>query len=137
MLPWQSWQIYVGLCLLSICEAFILSAFNSFMSKYVQNQFGLSTKGSSIIMGCLIVPAGFLGIISGGYFVKRYQLSTFQLLLLIQSCLSLSLLFSAGFILVNDPVKIAGINFPYRTDPAQRTTLLDRAKTRVQGLDFE
>ncbi|KAI5698482.1 hypothetical protein M8J75_007523 [Diaphorina citri] len=125
--------IYVGLCLLSICEAFILSAFNSFMSKYVQNQFGLSTKGSSIIMGCLIVPAGFLGIISGGYFVKRYQLSTFQLLLLIQSCLSLSLLFSAGFILVNDPVKIAGINFPYWSDPAQRTTLLDRAKTRVQG----
>ncbi|XP_008477433.1 uncharacterized protein LOC103514340 [Diaphorina citri] len=84
-------------------------------------------------MGCLIVPAGFLGIISGGYFVKRYQLSTFQLLLLIQSCLSLSLLFSAGFILVNDPVKIAGINLPYWSDPAQRTTLLDRAKTRVQG----
>uniref|UniRef100_A0A8D9BMG3 Solute carrier organic anion transporter family member 4A1 n=1 Tax=Cacopsylla melanoneura TaxID=428564 RepID=A0A8D9BMG3_9HEMI len=57
--------IFTGLSLVSICEAYILSSFNSFMSKYVQNQFGLSTEGSSIIMGCLIVPAGFLGIISG------------------------------------------------------------------------
>ncbi|KAL1453032.1 hypothetical protein WDU94_007208 [Cyamophila willieti] len=84
------------------------------MSKYVQNQFGLSTEGSSIIMGCLIVPAGFLGIISGGYVIKHYQLSTFQLLVVIQTCLTLSLVFSGGFILVNEPVLFAGINKPYR-----------------------
>ena len=49
----------------------------TFLPKYIEHQFGLDNSMSNIYTGGVAIPGACLGIVLGGFLVKRFQINPF------------------------------------------------------------
>ncbi len=57
------------------CEITIISGFMTFLPKYIEHQFGLDNSMANIYTGGIAIPGACLGIVLGGFLVKRFQIN--------------------------------------------------------------
>lgn len=96
------------------CEIAIVSGFVVFLPKYIETQFGTSTSVANLFTGGIGIPGAVIGILMGGYLLKRFQLKPKGA---IQFVLGLNSLAICGlgifFFLGCDNQRIAGATLPY------------------------
>lgn len=76
----------------------------------------ISNKGLSPPPGVIIVPSAGVGIVLGGYIIKKLKLGARESAKLAMICSGVSLLcFSTLFIVGCESINLGGINIPYTT----------------------
>lgn len=107
-------DVYLVTCLGICCEIAIVSGFVVFLPKYLETQFGTTTSMANLFTGAIGIPGAVIGILTGGFLLKRFQLKpkgAIKLTLLLDS---LALLGFLSFLVLGcDNPKIAGATFPY------------------------
>ncbi|XP_075684385.1 solute carrier organic anion transporter family member 5A1 [Rhinoderma darwinii] len=99
-------------------ESAIVTAFITFIPKFIESQFGIPASSASIYTGLIIVPSAGVGIVLGGYIIKKLKLSARESAKLAMICSGVSLLcFSTLFIVGCESINLGGINIPYTTGP--------------------
>ncbi|XP_028834420.1 solute carrier organic anion transporter family member 5A1-like [Denticeps clupeoides] len=100
-------------------ECAIVTAFITFIPKFIESQFGIPASSASIYTGVVIVPSAGVGIVLGGYIIKRLKLGERESAKLAMICSAVSLLcFSTLFITGCDSINLGGINIPYTQGPS-------------------
>ncbi|XP_078254833.1 solute carrier organic anion transporter family member 5A1 [Rhinoraja longicauda] len=100
-------------------ESAIVTAFITFIPKFIESQFGIPASNASIYTGVVIVPSAGVGIILGGYIIKKLKLGARESAKLAMICSGVSLLcFSTLFIVGCESINLGGINIPYTTGPS-------------------
>uniref|UniRef100_A0A673LXZ4 Solute carrier organic anion transporter family member n=1 Tax=Sinocyclocheilus rhinocerous TaxID=307959 RepID=A0A673LXZ4_9TELE len=95
-------------------ECAIVTAFITFIPKFIESQFGVPASNASLI----IVPSAGVGIVLGGYIIKKLKLGEREAAKLAMICSGVSLLcFSTLFIVGCESINLGGINIPYTTGP--------------------
>ncbi|XP_062841923.1 solute carrier organic anion transporter family member 5A1 [Trichomycterus rosablanca] len=104
-------------------ESAIVTAFITFIPKFIESQFGIPASNASIYTGLIIVPSAGVGIFLGGYIIKKLKLGARESakLAMISSGVSL-LCFSTLFIVGCESINLGGINIPYTTGPTLTLT---------------
>ncbi|KAJ4921874.1 hypothetical protein JOQ06_024409, partial [Pogonophryne albipinna] len=104
-------------------ESAIVTAFITFIPKFIESQFGIPASSASIYTGVIIVPSAGVGIVLGGYIIKKLKLGARESAKLAMICSGVSLLcFSTLFIVGCDTINLGGINIPYTTGPTLTMT---------------
>ncbi|XP_030219345.1 solute carrier organic anion transporter family member 5A1a [Gadus morhua] len=99
-------------------ESAIVTAFITFIPKFIESQFGIPASSASIYTGVIIVPSAGVGIVLGGYIIKKLKLGARESAKLAMICSGVSLLcFSTLFIVGCESINLGGINIPYTTGP--------------------
>ncbi|KAB0362427.1 hypothetical protein FD754_006583 [Muntiacus muntjak] len=87
----------VFMCLvLSTCsEALITTGFATFLPKFIENQFGLSSSSAATLAGTVLIPGAALGQILGGVLVSKFKMTCKNIMkfALLTSVISLVLTF--------------------------------------------
>ncbi|KAM7390539.1 hypothetical protein PAMA_008617 [Pampus argenteus] len=118
-------------------ECAIVTAFITFIPKFIESQFGIPASNASIYTGLIIVPSAGVGIVLGGYIIKKLKLGARESAKLAMICSGVSLLcFSTLFIVGCESINLGGINIPYTTG-AQSEASQKKPRTRfaAPGLD--
>ncbi|CAF0871147.1 unnamed protein product [Rotaria sp. Silwood1] len=99
--------IYILSVLINSIENILVVSFTTFMVKYIESVFNISSSLSSILTGSIVVPAAVFGTITGGYLVRRFHMNIFQCiqLILISCFISLVALLSLIFIKCKSNIK--------------------------------
>ncbi|CAB1349621.1 unnamed protein product, partial [Coregonus sp. 'balchen'] len=106
-----------------IKECAIVTAFITFIPKFIESQFGIPASNASIYTGIIIVPSAGVGIVLGGYIIKKLKLGARESAKLAMICSGVSLLcFSTLFIVGCESINLGGINIPYTTGPTLTMT---------------
>ena len=105
--------VFVFLTLFQCCDSFIIAAFASFGPKYVENQFALEAGLAGALFGLVLLPAGLIGTVLGGWLVKRFHFACTDILKWETVQTILILVFSFILFLYCDPVQFAGVTAPY------------------------
>ncbi|XP_077365391.1 solute carrier organic anion transporter family member 5A1 [Festucalex cinctus] len=104
-------------------ECAIVTAFITFIPKFIESQFGIPASNASIYTGLIIVPSAGVGIVLGGYIIKKLKLGARESAKLAMICSGVSLLcFSTLFIVGCESINLGGINIPYTTGPTLTLT---------------
>ncbi|KAM9791958.1 solute carrier organic anion transporter family member 5A1-like isoform X1 [Syngnathus typhle] len=104
-------------------ESAIVTAFITFIPKFIESQFGIPASSASIYTGVIIVPSAGVGIVLGGYIIKKLKLGARESAKLAMICSGVSLLcFSTLFIVGCETINLGGINIPYTTGPTLTMT---------------
>uniref|UniRef100_H3CRD4 Solute carrier organic anion transporter family member n=1 Tax=Tetraodon nigroviridis TaxID=99883 RepID=H3CRD4_TETNG len=104
-------------------ESAIVTAFITFIPKFIESQFGIPASSASIYTGLIIVPSAGVGIVLGGYIIKKLKLGARESAKLAMICSGVSLLcFSTLFIVGCESINLGGINIPYTTGPTLTMT---------------
>ncbi|XP_032810548.2 solute carrier organic anion transporter family member 5A1-like [Petromyzon marinus] len=104
-------------------ENAIVTAFITFIPKFIESQFGIRASSASIYTGIVIVPSAGVGIVIGGLIIKKLKLGARESAKLAMICCGVSLLcFSTLFIAGCESINLGGINIPYTTGPSLKVT---------------
>nr|XP_025147974.1 solute carrier organic anion transporter family member 4C1 isoform X2 [Bubalus bubalis] len=106
----------VFMCLvLSTCsEALITTGFATFLPKFIENQFGLSSSSAATLAGTVLIPGAALGQILGGVLVSKFKMTCKNIMkfALLTSVISLVLTFVFAYAnCENEP--FAGVSESY------------------------
>ena len=71
---------FIFICLGITCESLATSGFSAFLAKLIHLQFHVTEGDSSLYTGATIIPGAALGVLMGGYLVKRYDWDCQQIL---------------------------------------------------------
>ena len=130
--------VFVLLTLFQCCDSFIIAAFASFGPKYVENQLGLGAGLAGGLFGLVLLPAGLIGTVLGGWIVKRFHFTCTEILKweIVQTMLVM--IFSFILFLYCDPIQFAGVTSPY-SDMNTNKALVDdcNANCSCNDLLFE
>ncbi|CAL8319103.1 unnamed protein product [Boreogadus saida] len=109
---------FIFISLSYTAECAIVTAFITFIPKFIESQFGIPASNASIYTGLIIVPSAGVGIVLGGYIIKRLKLGARESAKLAMICSGVTLLcFSTLFIVGCESINLGGINIPYTTGP--------------------
>ncbi|CAF2042426.1 unnamed protein product [Rotaria magnacalcarata] len=81
---------YLLIVLINSVESILVVSFTTFMVKYIESVFNLSSSLSSILTGSIVVPAAVLGTFTGGYLVRRFHMGILQCIKMILIACSIS-----------------------------------------------
>ncbi|UJR38627.1 hypothetical protein I4U23_031293 [Adineta vaga] len=66
---------YITISIINSIENILVVLFTTYLIKYIETVYNLSSSYSSILTGLILVPSAILGTISGGYLIRRLNLS--------------------------------------------------------------
>ncbi|XP_049727441.1 solute carrier organic anion transporter family member 4C1 [Elephas maximus indicus] len=67
--------VFMCLVLSTTSEALITTGFATFLPKFIENQFGLSSSFAATLGGAVLIPGAALGQILGGVLVSKFKLA--------------------------------------------------------------
>ncbi|XP_033726916.1 solute carrier organic anion transporter family member 4A1-like [Pecten maximus] len=105
--------MFVCMLFVTITSGFLLAGFATFLPKFFEIQFGLSSSAAALYVGASAICAGAGGTFLGGYIVERFNLQIRGILKLSLALLGMALLTSLIFIANCSRVPFAGINVAY------------------------
>jgi len=68
-------KVFLYVTLAFCCEITIISGFMTFLPKYIEHQFDVNISLANIYTGGVAIPGACIGIVLGGFLVKRFQIS--------------------------------------------------------------
>ncbi|CAF1284493.1 unnamed protein product [Rotaria sp. Silwood1] len=79
---------YLLIVLINSVESILVVSFTTFMVKYIESVFNLSSSLSSTLTGSIVVPAAVFGTFTGGYLVRRFHMGILQCIkMILMACL--------------------------------------------------
>lgn len=107
-------KVFLFVTLSASCEFTIITAFMTFIPKYLEAQFSLAASTAALLCGSVLVPSAGVGILLGSFLVKQLNLNrTGCVKLACCSCIIAICLFIPTLFIYCDSLDIAGINVPY------------------------
>ncbi|XP_036998536.2 solute carrier organic anion transporter family member 4C1 isoform X2 [Artibeus jamaicensis] len=67
--------VFMCLVISTSSEALITTGFATFLSKFIENQFGLSSSFAATLGGAILIPGAALGQILGGVLVSKFKMT--------------------------------------------------------------
>lgn len=67
--------VFMCLVLSTSSEALVTTGFATFLPKFIENQFGLSSSFAATLGGAVLIPGAALGQVLGGVFVSKFKMS--------------------------------------------------------------
>ncbi|XP_053423415.1 solute carrier organic anion transporter family member 4C1 [Nycticebus coucang] len=67
--------VFICLVLSSSSEALVTTGFATFLPKFIENQFGLTSSFAATLGGAVLIPGAALGQILGGFLVSKFKLA--------------------------------------------------------------
>lgn len=87
--------IFLLVVLSQVCLSSTVAGLATFLPKFLERQFSVTASYANMLIGCLTIPSGILGVVVGGILVKRLHLgprhSTLLCMLGAMFCLIFSL----------------------------------------------
>jgi len=71
---------FLFICLASASESLTIGGFSTFLPKFVETQFHVTSSNAALYTGLIVIPGGAGGIFVGGYLIKRYDWKCKQIL---------------------------------------------------------
>eukprot|EP00057_Strongylocentrotus_purpuratus_P030692 XP_782456.3 PREDICTED: solute carrier organic anion transporter family member 4C1 [Strongylocentrotus purpuratus] len=65
---------FMCITLAGCSDSLMITAFGVFLPKFVENQFATTATVATTIVGTCIVPGGVLGVLFGGWIIRRFRL---------------------------------------------------------------
>jgi hypothetical protein len=98
-------------------EINIISGFMTFLPKYIEHQFSVGNSLANIYTGGIAIPGACVGIVAGGFIVKRFKIDTKGAATMAISCNILCLLGIFILIALGCPnIRMAGTTTSYLAD---------------------
>ncbi|CAH1399802.1 unnamed protein product [Nezara viridula] len=98
------------------CEGLIFSGMGSFLTKILQQQFGLGPGEQAIFMCILTVPSTLTGIIVGGWVVKHFRMNLQHILIMVVTLMIATLPCISALFISCPSDDLVGFTIPYQTD---------------------
>ena len=121
-MPMTTWRlisnpIFLFITLSATCEFTIVTAFMTFVPKYLEAQFSIAASTAAITCGAVLVPSAGVGILLGSQLVKQFQLTRTGCCRLVAclSCIAIGL-FLPTFFIKCPKLDIVGIDVPYDSE---------------------
>ncbi|XP_008574554.1 PREDICTED: solute carrier organic anion transporter family member 4C1, partial [Galeopterus variegatus] len=67
--------VFICLALSTSSEALISTGFATFLPKYIENQFGLTSSFAATLGGAVLIPGAALGQVLGGILVSKFKMT--------------------------------------------------------------
>ncbi|XP_012496511.1 PREDICTED: solute carrier organic anion transporter family member 4C1 [Propithecus coquereli] len=67
--------VFICLVLSTSSEALVTTGFATFLPKFIENQFGLSSSFAATLGGAVLIPGAALGQILGGFLVSKFKMT--------------------------------------------------------------
>ncbi|KAM9467570.1 solute carrier organic anion transporter family, member 1D1 isoform 1-T1 [Clarias gariepinus] len=126
-------SVYVVIILLGLVQVNSFIGMITFKPKYMEQIYGQSPSKAILLMGSLNVPAVALGVICGGFVMKRFQLSVVGATKMFISTYFLAFLFMLSqYFLHCGNAQVAGLTVSYQGIPdvsAQQQSLLSQCNS--------
>ncbi|XP_045141127.1 solute carrier organic anion transporter family member 4C1 [Echinops telfairi] len=106
--------VFMCLVLSTTSEALITTGFATFLPKFIENQFGISSSFAATLGGAILIPGAALGQILGGVLVSKFKLECKNTMKFSLGTSAIALLLSFVFIFAkceNEP--FAGVSESY------------------------
>ncbi|KAL3088825.1 hypothetical protein niasHS_009117 [Heterodera schachtii] len=116
-------------------DGLIVTGCSTFMSKYLERQFGVAPSKATLFMGAVMVPMAGFGTMFSGLIIHHFRLSCVRTL---QYCIALvlcSLLLSPMYFIYCDHDQLVGIERHYPVDDAPGNHYNAKTDTFVYHLD--
>uniref|UniRef100_A0A0K2VBA2 Solute carrier organic anion transporter family member n=1 Tax=Lepeophtheirus salmonis TaxID=72036 RepID=A0A0K2VBA2_LEPSM len=107
---------YMLLCIGGGIDGFWLSGLTTFLPKYVESQYFISSAYAATIVGIVAVPSGGLGTFMGGWFTKKLKLNRSGVIKLYLICQVIGIPLGFSFLLICQNTPFAGVTTPYIND---------------------
>ncbi|KAI6229960.1 Solute carrier organic anion transporter family member [Aphelenchoides fujianensis] len=107
---------YMLISLSMAVDGLIITGASTFMSKYLERQFGVAPSKANMLIGAIMVPMAGIGTMMSGFIVQHFRLSSAKT---IQFCIILlisSLLLSPMYFIYCDHDLMVGVERPYAVD---------------------
>uniref|UniRef100_UPI00358E93CB solute carrier organic anion transporter family member 5A1-like isoform X2 n=1 Tax=Myxine glutinosa TaxID=7769 RepID=UPI00358E93CB len=100
-------------------EIAIVTAFITFIPKFLELQFSVPASHANFYTGIIVVPSASIGLLTGGYVIKRLKLSAVGAARMAAICCAISLLPCIGLGLLGcNGINLAGVTEPYASGPS-------------------
>ena len=66
-------KVFLFTTIAGTAEGFAVSGTSTFIPKFLESQFHLSSSDASFSAGVVIIPGGIVGMLIGGYLIRRFQ----------------------------------------------------------------
>ena len=99
------------------CEITIISGFITFLPKYIEHQFSVNDSMANIYTGGVAIPGACVGIVAGGFIVKKFKIDIRGASMMAIFCNILCLIGIAFLVFLGCPnIKMAGTTMQYHTN---------------------
>ncbi|XP_004949364.1 solute carrier organic anion transporter family member 4C1 isoform X2 [Gallus gallus] len=106
--------VLMSLILASTSEALVATGFATFLPKFIENQFGMTSSFSATLGGLVLVPAAALGQVISGILVSKYKMDCKNMIKFMIGTCSVAFLLNTVFLVAkcgNEP--FAGVSETY------------------------
>ncbi|XP_052556971.1 solute carrier organic anion transporter family member 4C1 isoform X2 [Tympanuchus pallidicinctus] len=106
--------VLMSLILASTSEALVATGFATFLPKFIENQFGMTSSFSATLGGLVLVPAAAIGQVISGILVSKYKMDCKNIIKFIIGTCSVAFLLNTVFLVAkcgNEP--FAGVSETY------------------------
>ncbi|RNA06348.1 solute carrier organic anion transporter family member 5A1, partial [Brachionus plicatilis] len=115
-------------------EITIISGFMTFLPKYLEHQFSLNNSVANIYTGGIAIPGAIVGIVTGGFLVKKFNINPNGASVLAICCNILCLCGILVLIFIGCPnIKMAGTTASYSSN---KYTLLESKKIEIEKFNL-
>uniref|UniRef100_A0A3P9PM79 Solute carrier organic anion transporter family member n=1 Tax=Poecilia reticulata TaxID=8081 RepID=A0A3P9PM79_POERE len=105
--------LFLLLVLAQCCFSSVIAGLASFLSKFLERQYGAPVAYSAMLVGSLNLPAAAVGMLIGGFIMKRIGLTAKNIPRFSVVMLTISTLFCIPlFFMGCNTHKISGVNYP-------------------------
>ncbi|XP_071962601.1 solute carrier organic anion transporter family member 4A1-like [Antedon mediterranea] len=104
---------YMCITVAAILEFGILSSLSTFIPKFLESQFSISSSQAAIIIGFIVIPCALVGSILGGWIMKTLKLDVGGALKFVLICLSISTVMFLAFVVYCPNAQFAGVTVDY------------------------
>jgi organic anion transporter 4A len=99
-------------------DGLIITGASTFMSKYLERQFGVAPSKANMLIGAIMVPMAGIGTMFSGLVIQKFRLSCARTIKFCILLLIASLLFTPMYFIYCDHDELVGIETNYFGEPA-------------------
>ncbi|XP_063717511.1 solute carrier organic anion transporter family member 4A1-like isoform X2 [Symsagittifera roscoffensis] len=120
-----------------VCAYLVISGLATFLPKYFESQFGLSSSDSAFMVGSLAIPAAAIGTLGSGVFLKYKDWPCVKVMKFGMGVQIVALPFLCFFLFSCPRYSLAGLNAPYNRSDATSESVAGGIGSSKVDFDWE